>query len=262
MIRVDKDRAYLLQSKPFREGSLLAYLLTQQHGKINFIVTGAKSSKSGKSKKTSRFALLQPCRPVCLSYQLREKLSKIEEIEPIQPHNIPSINHFMLCQYGQELLLKLLPEQHPAINIFSAYEDFLMLLCHQQPFFALRLLELAIIDFFDGISGLYHSPYLQNQVDPESIYSLDKTVGISDILNKNSIKISGEQLNAFNYLAIFYQHRLQSAKLNYQSLKAVTVETLAQAAQPISAFFIARLLGHKKLKTRNIYRELQAMDLT
>ncbi len=258
---VEKDTAYLLHSKPYRENSLLAYVLTEQHGKVSFVVNGVKSTRAGKScKQSSKTALLQPCRPLTLSYRLKDGLSTMTSIELEKAGEIPTINHFMLYQYAHELLLTLLPQHHSAAMIFSAYENFLRDLCNEQPHGALRLLELSILDYFDGLESLYSTPTLQSHINVGVEYCLDNELGITP-LSANSAgarRISGENLSAFNHLVNTYQSDLHS---DPHVVESHIAETIARGAQPVSAFFIARLLNGKQLKTRNIYRELQEMKL-
>lgn len=271
MILVDKDTAYLLHTKPYRENSLLAYLFTQQHGKVSFIVNGIKSAKAGKaSGQASKSALLQPCRPMRLSYQLKDGLSKINDLELAQSLSPPNISHFMLYQYAHELLLTLLPQHHPAEPIFSAYELFLDALRNEQPHFALRLLELALLDYFDGLNSLYSTPTLRSTINVGVEYYLDNDNGIAvsnPSMEKSpagTLRVSGQSLSAFNHLVRAYQQQLPSSNQSPTSphvIEPAVAETLARGAQPINTFFIARLLGNKKLKTRNIYRELQGMKL-
>ncbi len=258
---VTKDKAYFLHSKPYRENSLIAYLFTQKNGKVSFIIGGVKSTRQGKSTRSPKTALLQPCRPITVSYQLKNGLSKITDMESEsteQSSDMPDIKYFMLYQYVNELLLKLFPEQLPESNIFNSYRYFLSLLSKDYPNLALRLMELSLIDYFESFTGLYQDENLQYQVDKTKNYFINTDTGIaSQQLHSTDSLISGEQLSAFNYMISFYQQHIA----NNQVELSEHIEVLAKASQPISTFFIARLLGDKQLKTKQIYRELQTRKL-
>lgn len=262
-MQVEKDRAYFLHAKPYRDSSLLAHLLTQQHGKVSFIVSGAKSAGRGKAAKNAKTALLQPCRPLVLSYQLKNGLSKIIDAELHSNQPLPNIRYFMHYQYVHELLLKLLPEQLPDENLFTVYTHFLDLLCQGNSHFALRLMELGLIDFFDGISGIYADEQLRTHVDTSAQYFLEHSTGISRYPAASTTAVSGQQLSAFNHIVALYQQQLSDNKSKDlpHVVNGDIRETLAREAQPISAFLIARLLGDKTLNTRQIYRELQSRQL-
>lgn len=257
-MRIEKDKAYLLHTTAYRDRSRLAYILTQQQGKVSFIVSAKSSSKPSR---LSKLNILQPCRPIQLSYQLKNGLSKITEMELPAITKLPDIQYFMLYQYIHELLLKLLPQQLPDDKLFIDYEYFLSILTQGCPHFALRYMELAIIDFFDSVSGLYQDERLRNSTTDKPVYSLNKNTGISDY-QAGTAQVSGQQLSAFNHIVTLYEHQLADNNNNLPHVMATDIrETLAREAQPISTFFIARLLGEKTLKTRNIYRELHKMQL-
>ncbi len=255
---VEKDTAYFLHSKPYRENSLIAYLLTQKNGKVSFIIGGVKSTRQGKSMRSPKAALLQPCRPIAVSYQLKNGLSKISEMELHTSGQLPDIKYFMLYQYVNELLLKLLPEQLPEQQIFTSYRYFISLLSKGYPHLALRLMELSLIDYFESFTGLYQDEILQYQVDKTNDYFINTDTGIASIqLHSTDSFISGEQLSAFNYMIGFYRQHLS----NNDDELSEHIEVLAKASQPITTFFISRLLGDKQLKTKHIYRELQTRKL-
>ncbi len=259
---VEKDTAYFLHSKPYRENSLIVYLFTQKNGKVSFIIGGVKSTRQGKSTRSPKTALLQPCRPITVSYQLKNGLSKITDMELHTGEQLPDIQYFMLYQYVNELLLKLLPEQLPEPNIFMAYRYFLSLLSEGYPNLALRLMELSIIDYFESFTGLYHDENLQYQVDKTKDYFISTDTGItSEPLHSTDSRIGGEQLSAFNYMISFYRQYLSDNMANNKAELSEHIEVLAKASQPISTFFISRLLGDKQLKTKQIYRELQTRKL-
>ncbi|PID65869.1 MAG: DNA repair protein RecO [Gammaproteobacteria bacterium] len=261
---VEKDNAYFLHATPYRENSLLVYLLTQKHGKVSFIVTGVKSANRGKTPYHNKTALLQPCRPIIINYRLKNGLSKLSEIEPQAANQLPDIKYFMLYQYVNELLLKLLPEQFADAGIFTAYKKFLAILCQDYPYFALRLMELSLIDYFDGLTGLYQQETLRHHVDKTKNYYLHRATGIAENpSNHSTATISGQQLSAFNYLVALYQQHLTDKQQEHlaDNVTADARETLAKAAQPISSFFIAGLLGDKPLNTRYIYRQLRHRKL-
>ncbi len=255
---VEKDKAYFLHAKPYRENSLIAYLFTQKHGKVSFIINGVKSTHQGKSSRSPKSALLQPCRPMTISYQLKNGLSKITDMELRTTEQLPDIKYFMLYQYINELLLKLLPEQFSDKNIFTAYQYFLFILSKHYPNLSLRFMELSLIDYFESFTGLYQEEQLQHHIDESKDYFINGNTGISSqALNSAATCIGGEQLSAFNYIITFYREYLAD---NNRDLSE-HIEVLAKAAQPISTFFITRLLGDNPLKTKHIYRELQTRKL-
>lgn len=244
-MKVHQDRAYFLHSRPFRENSLIAQLLTESHGLVNFLISGIKpKQKTGASKG----ALLQPCHTLCIDYQLKDNLSKLTHLERIDFHPPLGYENFMLYQYTHEILLYLLPNQLPLPTVFQAYETCLRLFRQEQPNCALRHIEIALIEHFCGF------PYLQYALDMPNIaiiaeqnyfYVADQGL-YQNKPNQYATQFTGDQILAFNHF------------LNKQLTKSKTTdEILAKGAQAVSTFFITQLLNGKPLKTRNIYRDLQ-----
>lgn len=268
-MQIDKDLAYLLHCTPYRENSVLAHLLTETHGKVSFVVSGMKST-GGKSTKTSsarlgKRALLQPCRPLLIAYQLKSNLSKLTQLEAVPNHAVPDIRHFMLYQYIHELLLTALPSQLPVAEIFTAYQNSLQQLCQQRVHRALRTIEIALIDAFSSVPDLFVTQDSQQAVATHGTYFLHPEQGVfSNPPFEKTRPVSGDHLLAFAHL--YQQDTIPSTSQAVVTDSASqqteeTQETLARGAQAISSVFIAQLLNGKQLKTRNIYRDLQTMQL-
>lgn len=238
MQRIHADFAYLLHSKPYRDNSSLVYLLTRQHGKVSFMVNGMKN------KNASKRALLQPCRRLQIDYELKTGLSKLTVIDAALQTAQPAITHFMLYQYVHELLLTVLPAQLPVPEIFAAYEDFLDTL-NEMPNTALRFLEFSLIDAFGNLPELRQTQDTQQAINRDESYYFYPDAGVYQLpLPAMGKCFSGVQLQAFSHLYYYGQ--------------AVCTETLAQGAMPVSSYLIQQLLGDKPLKTRSIYKALQA----
>lgn len=238
MPSINKDLAYVLHSKPYRDNSALVYLLTQQNGRLTCVVNGLKSKQANKR------AYLQPCRQLQVSYQIKPGLSKLTTIDSGKATQPPAISSFMLYQYTHELLLSLLPEQLPIPTVFQAYEKCLaQLSLHPQT--ALRALEMVLIEHFSGLPELSLTQDSQQAVDRESVYYFYPNEGIYTQPQPYAGKpFNGAHLQAFNYLA----------KYGFEACN----EALAQGAQPVSSYLIQQLLNHKPLKTRAIYKALQS----
>lgn len=236
---VDKDPAYLLHLRPYRDSSVVAHFLTHDNGKLSAIVSGMKSTKSEKK------ALLQVCQGLSISYSLKTNLSKISAIERLgKATKTPSISYFMLYQYAHELLLKILPEQLPVMTIFQTYEQFLSLLVDDKPHLALRRLEIALIEQFSSLPDFTVTQDTQQSINSEQSYYFDSEQGITEIqVSSHGRRVSGDYLRAFHYI---YHHSDDHAS-----------EALAQGAQPVTRYLINHLLGNQVLKTRSIYKELQ-----
>ncbi len=243
MRSVDKDTAYFLHQTPYRDNSALVHLFTQANGKVSFIVQGLQAKKNKKK------AFLQPCRRLCIDYQLKSQLSKLTAMDFADDNSTtPAISQFMLYQYANELLLTLLPPQLPLPTLFDDYARFLQLLSQSRPHTALRYIELALITLFSGLPAIDYTQDSQTPVQAEQRYYFYAEQGLFRQQQTGSgVALDGAQVLAFQHLAKAYIDGDCSA----------ISETLAQGAKALTVNLIAQLLGDKTLKTRTVYRALQ-----
>lgn len=236
-MRIENDLAYVLHCTPYRDNSAIAHILTKENGKVSFIINGIKNAKSSKR------ALLQPCRKLQFSYTLKSNLSTLSQIESRPTAAIPAIDDFMLYQYVHELLLVTLPNQLPVDNIFIAYEAFLQQLTDKQKYKALRYLEIALIEQFLGLPNLAATEDTHKQIVSKHRYYFYPDKGLfSHPQSEHGISIDGANILAFQHLIEQPQEHI--------------TEALAQGAQPLTTFLIKQLLNGKTLKTKTIFQAL------
>ncbi|MFT5420678.1 MAG: DNA repair protein RecO (recombination protein O) [Candidatus Endobugula sp.] len=147
--RIELHPSYILHTRPYRDTSLLADVLTRDYGKISLVVKGAR-----KAKNSQRY-LLQPFISVLLSWQGKSSLKTLIGIEPQTMGSLPNVlsgtlkgHKLYSAMYANELLAYLLPQDDPSDNIFECYEQLLKQL-HQsetqlEP--CLRYFEFSVLD--------------------------------------------------------------------------------------------------------------------
>lgn len=243
-----QDRAYFLHQTPYRDNSALVHLLTHEHGKVSFIVSGLKAKRNAKRP------YLQPCRLLSVHYQLKANLSKLIEIDFADDGaalRTPAIAQFMLYQYANELLLTVLPAQLPAPALFSDYQQFLQLLAENKPHAALRHIELSLIILFSGLPDVGTTEDTRQAILQDQRYWFYPERGLFSLKQADGhdgIAIDGAQVQAFQHCVEAYLHE-QSQAIN---------ETVAQGAKILSGSLIRQLLNGKVLKTRAVYQELNS----
>ncbi len=246
MPAVEGDCAYFLHQTPYRENSAIAPFLTRQNGKVSFIVTGLKAKRNAKRP------FLQPCRLLCLNYQLRSGLSKLDDIDFADAEKdakMPAIEQFMLYQYANELLLTILPEQLPTPALFADYGKFLTLLSEQRPHAALRHIEMALLVSFSGLPTLDKTEDTRQAIVQSQNYWFSPEQGIFSHRPPQSapgISVTGAQVLAFQHIAE-----------NYLCQGDAVDEVIAQGAKPLTGSLISQLLNGKRLKTRKVFAALQ-----
>ncbi|WP_245566321.1 DNA repair protein RecO [Thiomicrorhabdus chilensis] len=126
--------AYLLHSRPYRETSILATLLTPEYGKVNAVIRGVRSSS--RKGKTQKGAILQPFQKVL--FEWREKPNRASDLISIRAFEamhlrFPLEGESSFCGlYLNELLYRLLYGGVSVDALFSEYEQALFALLKTQ----------------------------------------------------------------------------------------------------------------------------------
>lgn len=113
--RVNLEPAFVLHARPYRETSLLLEVFSRGQGRTGLVARGARGRKS-------RYrALLQPFRPLLLSWNLRGELGTLTAAEAAGADRPPQGRALFAAFYLNELLLRLLQRGEPHPELFDAY---------------------------------------------------------------------------------------------------------------------------------------------
>jgi DNA repair protein RecO (recombination protein O) len=125
MVEIEQQ-AFLLHSRPYQDHSYIVDLLTEFDGKVSAVAYVGKSAKSNKK------ALLQPFRPLSVLLKGRNALKNLSRVESIQKSFAIVGDHLFSSFYLNELLMRLMTEQHPCPELFSQYQHSLSALAAKQ----------------------------------------------------------------------------------------------------------------------------------
>lgn len=119
-------RGIVLRSVKYGETSLICTLFTACSGVCSFIVRGARSPRKNQA------SLLQPSSvlEIVLSRNPGKKIQSLQEFNAVSPASVPGDDVIKNCiaVFSAELLLRLLPENAPAPELFEyAFHYFLRL---------------------------------------------------------------------------------------------------------------------------------------
>ncbi|ARU55330.1 DNA repair protein RecO [Oleiphilus messinensis] len=131
MMRVFDEPAFILHSRPYKETSLLAEVFTLNYGVVSIMVKGALRPKSQYK------SIIQPLRPLLLSWQGRTGLKILTGAEPAQNIDLATGQliqvsstlftadasgvQYYCALYINELATYLLPKQESHPLVFAAY---------------------------------------------------------------------------------------------------------------------------------------------
>ena len=113
--RVQLARAYVLHQRPFRDTSLIVEAFARDYGRLTLFAHGARGPRS-------RFTVLQPFRPLLLSWSGRGEAPALAAAERAEVTPMLAATQLLSGFYLNELLLKLLTRGDPHPELFDRYE--------------------------------------------------------------------------------------------------------------------------------------------
>ena len=127
MARILQQPAYVLHARAYRETSLLLETLTRDHGRSAMVARGARSPKSRWRN------LLQPFRPLLISWSARTDLGTLTSADQVAAP--PELHgEALFCgMYLNELLIRLLHRGDPHPEVFERYREVLAELASGAP---------------------------------------------------------------------------------------------------------------------------------
>jgi DNA repair protein RecO (recombination protein O) len=189
--RVLQQPAYVLHARAYRETSLLLETLTRDHGRTAMVARGAKRPKSKWRN------LLQPFRPLLISWSARTELGTLTSADQVAAP--PALHgEALFCgMYLNELLLRLLHRGDPHAEVFERYRAVLADLASglaPQPL--LRIFEKHLLDAVGYGLTLDREPGSQVPVRADAYYDYHPDRGPVRVAGARKGAISGTALLA------------------------------------------------------------------
>tara|TARA_R110000751_G_scaffold307911_1_gene435170 strand:- start:97347 stop:98078 length:732 start_codon:yes stop_codon:yes gene_type:complete len=223
---------FLLHRRSYRETSYLTDLFTLELGKVSAVARGVRGNKGDKK------SLLQSFQPLLLSISGKHELRNLNQLEPTGSM-LKLVGHQLFsAMYLNELLNRLLPKEVPHPELFQCYQQSLRWLANDgdiEP--CLRQFELLLLDDMGYGFDLTHDYENGQPVEADVDYCLVLENGIKriDNLAQGSNRFSGEAL--------------------LQVSHHVWTPNSLQCAKRITRMALSPLLGHKPLKSRELFQQ-------
>jgi DNA repair protein RecO (recombination protein O) len=117
-MQVNAEPAYILHKRPYRETSQILEIFSRNHGRLSLISKGSRSPRSRTS------ALLQPIRPLLLSWYGRGELPGLRSVDvaDVRPPQLAG-KALMSAMYLNELLVILLHRNDVHETLFGDYHE-------------------------------------------------------------------------------------------------------------------------------------------
>lgn len=217
--------AYFLHSRRYRETSLLVDVFTAEQGRISGVWRGARRGKGSAP---------QLFQPLLLEAAGNSELKNLRQVEMAGSALMLGGTALFSAFYLNEILVRLLPRDEAQPGLFVAYADTLGCLLEGQDAAALlRKFECRLLDTLGYGIDFSHDSDSGEPVNPAFDYDFHPERGFSR-RHMAGRAFPGEAL-------------LQLAAGEYSSPAA------AAAAKRINRLALARLLGNRPLKSRELF---------
>jgi len=165
-MRIQNQQAYVLHRFPFRDTSQIVELFSLQYGRFSVISKGSSSSRS------QRQSLLQPFRPLILSWSGKTDLPTLTQVEADNSPGLRLSGSALACGfYLNELLMHLLHRHEELGEIYYLYEQTLRQLngaVAQE--ITLRLFEKQLLEMLGFQLNLSEEAATGTALDADTVY--------------------------------------------------------------------------------------------
>jgi len=219
---LERQSAWLLHSRPFRDTSLLLDFLTPELGRVSAIARGARGPRS------KHRALLQPFQPLTISLSGRTELLSLRDAEAAGPGVMLTGERLFSALYVNELMTRLLRGHEGEATLFSLYSSVLAGLggnAALEPL--LRDYELRVLDALGFGLQFSHEAETGEELAADQWYYLHHDTGF--VRQRN---VQESQPGAMNYLYPGHElHRIAARDFAASSTRACAKRLLRQVLQ-------------------------------
>jgi len=215
MIQVALEPCYVLHARSYRESSLLLETFSRDHGRVGLVARGARGSRSRWRN------LLQPFRPLLLSWNMRGELGTLTGAEQVASPPAAQGEALFCGLYVNELLLRSLHRSDPHPDLFESYRSLLTDLAtvpQLQP--VLRVFEMELLESLGLGLQLQTEHGTGAPISPEARYRYVPESGPVRIEsaaahhhNDRTLEVSGEALLALRDHQIDERHLRELKRL-------------------------------------------------
>lgn len=235
-LAVEAEPAFLLHQRPYQNTSQLLEVLSLHHGRVGLIAQGSRRPGRGMR------ALLQPFVPLRLSWVRRGELGRVTDVEPGDGATELSGNALLAGYYANELVITLTSREDPAAELFAHYTKCLSDLgTHDNVARNLRLFEHRLLGALGFGLQLDVDCASGSPIAADTTYTFSLDAGASPAHG-------GDGYRGADLISLREEQLHDKASL--------------RAARQLLGEAISRLLGSRRLKTREVLREIDVRGLS
>ncbi len=234
MQRILLQNTYVLHQRDFKNTSRILDIYSADYGRIGLLAKGVRSSKKGMQY------LLQPFRPLLMSWAGGGELLTLTHVEPATESDDLLSGKSLVCGYYlNELILRLTPQRDSNSSLFQLYHNSLLALAQHTDYTAiLRAFEIELLNLLGyGLQLEMDDSGEAIKKSQQYYYGIEQGPLTEPLSSTRTITISGETL-----LALASGQPLTGAgQLEAKKLMRSTLQYY---------------LGDKPLKSREVFRQL------
>ncbi len=239
------EPAFVLHTRPWRETSLIAELLTPGHGRVGVVARGGRRGRRGAAGVLQPFSLLQ------VTLRGRGELKTLVSAEPEQTLLLRGERLFAGL-YLNELLLRLLQRDEAQPEIFSDYAGTLARLAHLDPQYAARDMEPALRRFeLRLLVALGYGFPLDQDVQGHALDAARRYTLIPD----EGLAVVGDTVRDAGYELEF-----EGSHLLALAADVLSEPEVLHTAKRLTRLALAGHLGGRPLHSRALFRRWQAAE--
>lgn len=178
MQRVERQPAFVLHERPYRETSALLEVLTRDYGRVVLVARGLRTARP-------RFGrgVLVPLQALEIDWQARGELGLLTGADPLGTPIPLTGTGLMSALYLNELLVRLLPRHDPHADLVQRYASCLGELCTDElpsQAWALRRFERDLLQSL-GVAPPFDHDASGREIDPLRRYQVAPEAGLIEI---------------------------------------------------------------------------------
>ena len=185
----ERQPAYILHRRAFRETSVIVDLLSRDFGRIGGVVRGVRGGRR-------RTMQIEPFHPVAATWRGRGQLVNVIGSEGVGVHRLAGERLFAGL-YLNELLVKTLSPEEPVPSVFAHYGEVLSALARgadMEP--KLRDFERRLLDDLGYGLSFDRDVHSGRPIDANAAYDLVPGEGFKEATRPGSGFVSGRQIAA------------------------------------------------------------------
>ena len=231
-MRVDREPAFVLHTRDYRETSLLLEVFARGYGRLGLVAKGAKRPKSGVR------GVLHPFQPLTISWAGKGELGVLTAAEPAG-QRVSLRGDTLYCGfYVNELLMRLLHRHDPHESLFDIYQEALGSLASQSDEeITLRIFEKRLLQELGYALLLEREASGNEPVRPDQLYTY--------VIDRGPVPVNGDDHEGV---------RVHGASLLDLSIEQIDAPRTLQEAKRLMRAVLARYLDGKPLHSRKLFR--------